>query len=119
MSRRLLGAVLAGGEGRRMGQRKEHVRFLGRPLLSYPWNALAPVTGGPLLLQGVERAPEGLEASPDTRRGEGPLAGVETVLTRARTSGCPGAVVAAVDLPRVPASLVVALVRRLMESPEP
>lgn len=119
MSRRLLGAVLAGGEGRRMGRRKEEVRFLGRPLLSYPWNALAPVTGSPLLLQGAERAPEGLEASPDARRGEGPLAGIETVLTRARAAGRSGAVVAAVDLPRVPASLVIALVRRWRESPQP
>ncbi len=117
MSPRLLGAVLAGGEGRRMGRRKEEVRFLGRPLLSYAWNALAPVTGGPLILQGATRAPEGVEPSSDTRRGEGPLAGVETLLARARAEDRPGVVVVAVDLPRVPASLIIGLVRRWRESP--
>jgi molybdopterin-guanine dinucleotide biosynthesis protein B len=115
MSRRLLGAILAGGEGRRIGGPKEEVPFQGRPLLAHPWNALAPVTGGSMLLQGADRAPEGMEASPDGRPGEGPLGGIETLLQRARNEGRPGVVMAPVDLPRVPASLVIGIVRRWRE----
>ena len=115
---RPLGAILAGGEGRRMGGRKEEVLFRGRPLWAHAWNALAPVTGPGILLQGRDRAPEGLEPSPDRRTGQGPLAGIETALHRAGGQGLPGVVVTAVDLPRVPASLVVGLLRRWRQSPE-
>jgi molybdopterin-guanine dinucleotide biosynthesis protein MobB len=102
-----------------MGRRKEEVRFRNRALWAYAWNALGPVVGEPVLLQGADRAPPGLEPSPDRRRGEGPLGGIETLLERARDGGRPGVVLCAVDLPRVPASLVVDLVRRWRESPDP
>lgn len=119
MSPGLLAAVLAGGQGRRMGGRKETVFLHGHPLLAYPWNALAPVAGGPVVLQGAERGPPGLLPLPDARQGQGPLGGVETLLRRARDEGRAGVVLCAVDLPRVPASMVIALVRRWRQMPEP
>lgn len=114
----LLGAVLAGGEGRRMGGRKESLHLDGRPLLSRAWNALAPLSPW-VLLQGCATAPAGLEASPDLREGQGPLAGLETALRRAGERGAGGAVVLAVDLPRVDASILLALARRWRESEVP
>jgi molybdopterin-guanine dinucleotide biosynthesis protein B len=102
-----------------MGRRKEDVRLHDRPLWAFAWNALAPVVGEPVLLQGADHAPPGLEPSRDRRRGEGPLGGIETLLARAREGNRPGVVLCAVDLPRVPASLVVDLVRRWRASPDP
>lgn len=114
----LLGAILAGGEGRRMGGRKEGVTVPGGTLLSRSWNALAPAVGT-LLLQGRDEAPEGLTPSPDLRGDRGPLAGVEGALRQAVARGSEGVVVLAVDLPRVTAPVVLELVRRWRALPDP
>lgn len=106
-----LGVVLAGGAGRRMGGPKEGVRVPGGTLLSRAWNAVAP-TSPEVILQGAAAAPEGMTAQADGRGGQGPLAGMETALRTARAQGAPGAVVLALDLPRVTAPVMLELLRR-------
>lgn len=114
----LLGVILAGGEGRRMGGPKEGVPVPGGTLLSQAWNALAPVSSR-LILQGAAQAPPGLEASRDLRPGEGPLAGLESALARAGSDGAEGVALLAVDLPRVTAPVVLDLARRWRSLPDP
>ncbi|MEJ2540701.1 MAG: molybdopterin-guanine dinucleotide biosynthesis protein B, partial [Gemmatimonadota bacterium] len=92
----------------------EEVVLAGRPLLARAWNAVAPVADR-VMLQGAASAPPGLVPSPDERRGEGPLAGLETILKRTVDEGRDAAAVLAVDLPRVPASLLLSLLRRWRE----
>lgn len=115
----VLGIILAGGEGRRMGGPKDGVAVPGGTLLSRAWNAVAPV-GPRVILQGGAAAPRGMETAPDLRPGEGPLAGLEAALLHAREAGAPGVAVLAVDLPRVTAPVVLELARRWrgLESPE-
>ena len=103
-----IGVVLAGGAGRRMGGPKEGVRVPGGTLLSRAWNAVAP-TSSEVILQGAATAPDGMTAHNDARGGEGPLAGIETALRAAATQGAPGAVVLALDLPRVTAPVTVGI----------
>lgn len=112
------GVILAGGEGRRMGGPKDGVPVPGGTLLSRAWNALAPVASR-VILQGGAVAPPGMDVAPDLRPGEGPLAGLEAALLRARESGFPGVAVLPVDLPRVTAPVVLELARRWRETPFP
>lgn len=114
----LLGVVLAGGKGRRMGGAKEGLRVRRGTLLSRAWDAVAPGTSR-VVLQGASEAPEGMSAAPDLRPGEGPLAGIETALRACADSGGAGVVVRAVDLPRVSAPVLLELVRRWRASAEP
>ena len=107
----LLGAVLVGGRGRRMGRPKDVLSLGDRTLLARAWNAVAPVAD-PVVAQGTEAAVPGLQAAPDDRPELGPLGGIASAMRRAAADGKEGVVVLAVDLPRIPASLVVALVER-------
>ena len=110
-------AVLAGGEGSRMGRPKAELSVGGVPILRWligRWN-----WGGPTLLvtaPGREKPPGseafGREVS-DAVAGEGPLRGLATALGAART---PVVVVATCDMPCVTAGqlrwLADALVRQ-------
>jgi molybdenum cofactor guanylyltransferase len=95
-----LGAVLAGGAASRLGGAKATVELAGRPLISYPLEALThagltPVvvakTGSPLPPLGVE-----ILIEPDEPRH--PLAGVAAAL---RHAGSRGALVLPCDTPLV------------------
>ncbi len=101
-----------------MGGPKEGVAVPGGTLLSRSWNAVAPAASR-VVLQGLPDAPAGMEPSPDRRQDGGPLAGLETALLRARTSGLSGIVVLAVDLPRVTAPVLLELIRRWRGLPDP
>jgi molybdopterin-guanine dinucleotide biosynthesis protein A len=97
-------AILAGGEGRRMGGPKALLRVGGRPILAYLLDRFR--WAGPTLLvtaPGRERPPGaelfGREVI-DPTRGEGPLRGVLTALEAATTEV---AVVTTCDMPRVDA----------------
>ena len=95
-------AILAGGEGARMGRPKADLRVNDRPILAhllehFAWN------GPTLLITAPGReAPPGAERFTsecvDRVPGQGPLRGVLTALENART---PLVFVAAVDMPLV------------------
>ncbi len=58
----IIGAVLAGGHGRRIGRDKATVELDGRPLISYPVGALrAAGLDVVLALRDGQEAPAGLE----------------------------------------------------------
>jgi molybdopterin-guanine dinucleotide biosynthesis protein A len=95
-------AVLAGGEGRRMGFAKAELRLHGRPILHVLLEQFA--WPGPTLLitaPGREH-PTGCDAFTqelvDPAAGQGPLRGLLTAL---ENSAAPVMVVAAVDMPLV------------------
>ena len=82
----LMGAILAGGRGRRMGAPKEAVRLAdGRPMIEHVIDAMR---GAPALKVAIVGACEGYPVSekpdlihlPDLHPGLGPLAGLEALL---------------------------------------
>ncbi|HEU4917901.1 MAG TPA: molybdenum cofactor guanylyltransferase [Acidimicrobiia bacterium] len=75
----LLGAVLAGGQGRRMGKDKAEVEVSGVSFLDRVATSLGVVADHVVVL-GAGRA--GYETWPDQVSGSGPLAGVATALGR-------------------------------------
>jgi molybdopterin-guanine dinucleotide biosynthesis protein A len=75
----LLGAVLAGGESRRMGSDKAGVEIAGQPFLDRVSGSLTRATDRVVVLGGQR---EGYETWPDEVSGSGPLAGVATALNR-------------------------------------
>lgn len=115
---RITGAVLAGGEGRRMGGAdKGLVPLAGRPLVAWVLEALRPQVGG--LLINANRSLDayrafGVPVIRDRVDGfPGPLAGIQAALAAAESD-----YVLAVpcDTPRLPPDLAVRLARRLEES---
>jgi molybdopterin-guanine dinucleotide biosynthesis protein A len=109
-ARRALGAVLAGGAGRRLGGEKAGALLAGRPLISYPLAALgaAGIEELPPLALPVHREP----ASP-----RHPLTGIVAALrASAATAPSPRPLIAiACDLPFVAPELLTALAA----TPEP
>jgi molybdenum cofactor guanylyltransferase len=77
------GAVLAGGESRRMGSPKEGVRLWdGRPMIEHVMSALSAVCSRLVVVGECRgyRLPSGVEPLADLHPGAGPLAGIEAVL---------------------------------------
>jgi molybdopterin-guanine dinucleotide biosynthesis protein A len=113
MARRsCIGAVLAGGGGRRIGGDKAMVELEGRPLVHYPLNVLRAVLDEVAVVAKQSTVLPGLDVEiaiwlePEEPRH--PLAGVVHALRCAR--GQPVVVVAG-DMPFVTRSLVAALAR--------
>lgn len=111
-------AILAGGEGSRMGRPKGELEIHGVPLLEYLYRRLA--WPGPTLLvtaPGRER-PAGAalfdHEVTDPVSGAGPLQGILTAL---QFSATPVLLVAAVDMPGVAALHLNWLAERLPEAP--
>ena len=96
------GAVLAGGQSRRMGSPKAHLRVDGEPLLSRQLRLLHETGAADLLVaQHPDRpeplaAPHSAEVVFDSPPDAGPLAGISAALARCRQ---PLLLVVAVDLP--------------------
>jgi molybdenum cofactor guanylyltransferase len=114
LGRGALGAVLAGGLGRRLGGAKATVELGGSPLISYPLAELAAAGIEAVICAkpGEELPPLGvpvLEEPPEPRH---PLAGVVAAL---RAGERRPVVVVACDMPFVASGLL----RLLAESPEP
>lgn len=114
----ITGAVLAGGEGRRMGGvDKGLVLLAGRPLAAWALEALRPQVG--VLLINANRSPDayrafGVPVVRDRVDGfQGPLAGIQAALAAAESD-----YVLAVpcDTPRLPEDLAARLGRALEES---
>jgi molybdenum cofactor guanylyltransferase len=106
----LLGAVLAGGSGKRIGGDKAIVELAGRSLLSYPVAALHRVCDEVVVVAKQDTAMPPLEGlaevwiEPDEPRH--PLAGVLHAL---RMAGEQDVLVLATDMPLVPEQLLRAL----------
>lgn len=101
---RPLGAVLAGGRGRRFGGGKPGAEVAGVPLAERAARTLDRVAEPVILFtDDAELAARlGRPRRPDRRPGAGPLAGVESALLESRTLGRRGALVLACDMPLVP-----------------
>lgn len=115
--RRLLGAVLVGGQSRRFGSPKARAVLHGVPLVERAVRALAPCCGAGVVAvggSGDEAAGlvPGVGAVPDRRSGAGPLAGLEAALVEARERGAEGVVLLACDLPAVDWLVVAGLAQR-------
>jgi len=94
-----------------MGRPKDVLPLGDRTLLARAWNAVAPVAD-PVVAQGTESSVPGLRTASDDWPDLGPLGGIASALRQAGEEGKEGVVVLAVDLPRIPASLLVALAAR-------
>ena len=77
------GAILAGGQSRRMGAPKEGVRLAdGRPMVEHVLAALAAVCEQVVVVGECRGYQDGsVTRLPDLRPGLGPLAGIEAVLS--------------------------------------
>jgi molybdenum cofactor guanylyltransferase len=103
-----VGVVLAGGAGRRLGGRKAVAELAGRPLISYPLDALRSVLAQVVVVARADSVLPELEVplwlEPDGPRH--PLRGLTYALRRAAPSPV---LVCALDLPLVSPGLVRAL----------
>jgi len=112
-------AILAGGEGSRMGYPKGELRLGGRPILPVLLERFA--WEGPTLLVTApgRQHPTGWERFTrevaDPVAGQGPLRGVLTALENSDT---PVTVVAAVDMPRVASEQLRWVTRQLYSHPD-
>lgn len=107
---RIVGVILAGGEGRRMGGRdKALLPLAGRPLLAHAVERLGPQVAALALSANGDPArfaATGLPVLPDAERGQGPLAGLLAGLDWAAGMEADAVVTVAVDTPFFPCDLV-------------
>jgi molybdopterin-guanine dinucleotide biosynthesis protein A len=107
------GAILAGGESRRMGRDKLLLSLGGRPILDRIEAALAPLSR-PIRLIGRDEVPgparRSLTPRNDIFPGLGPLSGIHTALAVAES---PAIIVVACDLPFVTTAFLTGLLERL------
>lgn len=111
----ILGVVLAGGEGRRMGRPKGSLEWQGRPLAVRAAMALRPICGSVLIsvAPGATNPAPSFAAVEDGRpAGRGPLAGIAAAFA---ATGRADLLVLACDYPAVET----ALLRSLVEAAEP
>jgi molybdopterin-guanine dinucleotide biosynthesis protein A len=109
------GAILTGGRSARMGVDKATLAVRGRPLVTYPRDALRSAGAREVLAVGGDRealAALGLTVVADEHPGEGPLGGIVTAL---RVATEPVVVVLACDLPAITCEVV----RRLVDAVGP
>ena len=102
MSAAPLGALLAGGSSRRMGEPKAAMELGRRPLAIWASTSLAQVCEQVVQVGGEPIAGLGCPVWPDRRVDAGPAAGLEAALCGA---GC-AVIVCAVDTPFVPPGLL-------------
>ncbi|MDJ0769914.1 MAG: molybdenum cofactor guanylyltransferase [Ilumatobacter sp.] len=105
------GVVLAGGASARMGSDKATLPVDGRPMAVRVADALWEAGCQPVFCQGGDAAALasfGLEVSPDSMPGEGPLPAIHAAIDRVRGD----IVVAACDLADLDAATVTALIDR-------
>ena len=109
----LLGVILAGGAGRRIGGDKPFVPLAGRPLVAHVIDRLAPqcadlavnVNGpsDPYTALGLAILPDGREG------GQGPLSGILAAMDWAAARGGAKVLTAPVDAPFLPSDLAARL----------
>lgn len=103
MAARLLGAILAGGEGRRFGSDKVLALHDGRPLIEHAVNALSPQVDAIVLCgrdwNGMERVNDRPEP------GLGPMGGINAALHLAAGRGFDGVLSVPADVMPLPSNL--------------
>lgn len=103
-------AILAGGQGRRLGGVKKGLLEVdGAPIVARQLGALAPFVATPLLVVGGDAGPYaalGARLIFDLHPGAGPLAGLEAALL---ASDAEALLVFGCDLPFIDAALIAAL----------
>lgn len=97
------GAVLAGGNSRRMGSDKTEVRLDGEPLWRRQSRVLREAGAERVILvrKPGQPAPEGAEVRRDGTAGAGPMAGLHAALA---SQSAPWVAVLAVDMPGIDAA---------------
>lgn len=103
---RLLGAVLAGGVGRRFGGLKAAVRVGGVPMVRRAVEVLQPFCPVVVAVSGRPEPEAGVPVVPDLTVGAGPLGGLEAALLEAERRDLDGALILACDLPLMSRKLV-------------
>jgi molybdopterin-guanine dinucleotide biosynthesis protein A len=107
--RRLLGAVLAGGEGRRFGAPKADATVGGVSLVRRAVQALAEVVDTVVVVSSRPVADAPVEVIEDAVPGAGPLAGLASALDAAASRGLDGVLLLACDLPLVDGATLAAV----------
>lgn len=95
----LLGAVLAGGEGRRFGGPKALAAVGGVPMVERAVAALGGVVEEVVVVSSRPLPGCAAPVIPDRVQGAGPLAGLDAALRHARARGLDGVLLVACDLP--------------------
>lgn len=118
MSSQLLGAVLAGGESRRLGRDKAIEPLGSATLVDRAIEVLRSVCSQVVVVSS-RTVPDTASWTvvPDLRVGAGPLAGIEAALDHARRSGFEATFVLACDLPLVDGSVVAEVLAALGDAP--
>lgn len=102
----LLGAVLAGGVGRRYGGPKAGVTVGGVSMVERAVGALSAVCPEVVVVSSHPVPEASVPVIPDVTKGAGPLAGLEAALLEAERRELGGVVLLACDLPLVSAEVV-------------
>jgi molybdopterin-guanine dinucleotide biosynthesis protein A len=103
----VLGAVLAGGESRRLGRDKASEQVAGERMVDRAVAALRAHCAEVVVVSSRADTPSGdWSQVPDLRVGLGPLAGIEAALDRAASGGASEVFVLACDLPLVDSGVV-------------
>ncbi|WP_340317553.1 molybdenum cofactor guanylyltransferase [Rhizorhabdus argentea] len=105
MSRRLLGAVLAGGRSSRFGSDKAEALWQGKPLVEHALDALRPLVDD-LVLCGRPYGGGALAIPDRPAAGMGPLAGLNAALHHAATHGFAAVLCVGCDTPLLPEALL-------------
>lgn len=106
---RLLGAVLAGGEGRRFGGPKADAGLGGKSMVRRAVEALAPVVEDVVILSSRPVADTAAPVIPDAAPGAGPLGGLVAALDEAEARGLDGVLLLACDMPLVETGMLARL----------
>ncbi|HSW30903.1 MAG TPA: molybdenum cofactor guanylyltransferase [Longimicrobiales bacterium] len=103
---RLLGAVLAGGEGRRFGGPKAEARLGGISLAERAVALLRTVLDDVVVVTSHDLSAPPAPVVPDRVRGLGPLGGLDAALRYARDRGYEGVLLVGCDLPLLTTALL-------------
>jgi len=109
MASSVLGAVLVGGQSRRMGRAKALIEIDGAPMVDRTAAVLSVGGCRPVVAIGPDHLTGGVATVVDRFPGDGPLGAIITALEHAVLIGADAAFVVACDLPELDAATVAGL----------